>query len=30
VETWLTTQRALFGATRKSLTDLIKPFRGKS
>ncbi len=30
VETWLGTQRALFGATRKSLADLIKPFRGKS
>jgi flagellar biogenesis protein FliO len=30
VESWLENQRALFGATRKSLTDLIKPFRGRS
>jgi flagellar biogenesis protein FliO len=29
VETWLQTQRELFGATRKSLIDLVKPFRGK-
>jgi flagellar biogenesis protein FliO len=30
VESWLQTQRELFGATRKSLADLVKPFRGKS
>jgi flagellar biogenesis protein FliO len=30
VETWLKTQRELFNVTRQSLTDLIKPFRGKS
>ena len=30
VESWLKTQRELFGVTRKSLTDLIKPFRGRS
>jgi flagellar biogenesis protein FliO len=30
VETWLQTQRELFRVTRKSLTDLVKPFRGKS
>ncbi|HTX03284.1 MAG TPA: flagellar biosynthetic protein FliO [Candidatus Acidoferrales bacterium] len=30
VENWLQTQRELFGVTRKSLADLIKPFRGKS
>lgn len=30
VENWLQTQRELFSVTRKSLADLIKPFRGKS
>jgi flagellar biogenesis protein FliO len=30
VETWLQTQRELFRVTRKSLTEMIKPFRGKS
>lgn len=30
VESWLQTQRELFGVTRKSLIDLVKPFRGKS
>jgi flagellar biogenesis protein FliO len=30
VEQWMQTQRELFTATRKSLADLIRPFRGKS
>ncbi|HTU71485.1 MAG TPA: flagellar biosynthetic protein FliO [Candidatus Baltobacteraceae bacterium] len=29
VEAWLQTQRALFGATQKSLADLVKSLRGK-